>query len=547
MAKRGDRMVTPSDPFQRWLIELEQWRAEASSAESLEESARRLEGLHSRLKELALSRATISFSTEIQGPAAIAGSARALLANVSEGTQDSSPRPARQDARGALKDPDLVAPMSRTSDRSETPVDGRRRTPRLPSVKTLSDATKISADIPPTRTRTPSASPAGRISPPPRMLRAERFAGPSAESLAPMGSLRGIAGGLALTAVALLGLSASVQQWRGEQALAEIRNLASKEKIDRDKATMALTRGTLLSRWDGQRDYLAAQLIARVEGITRGKTSRESAALVREHLRRAIERQPLSVPYRLTLARADQRWGIDQAERRESANALEMLPVAQADCWKTRGEGELREGRVDKAAECFRRACSAKPELTSSVLSQLLERRATAAISIALSDHPRALESAAQFLKGKGLNWEKDIADRLRDFDRRSSSDPREHFASARLWQSLGQADRALAAWGKGLALASESEQLRASPEALEARLALARLHWERNEFADCDRLTKELLSQRPTGDLASAARLLREKVELANRKTSGPASPQRPVQDRQVQKRPVQERRLAN
>lgn len=256
-----------------------------------------------------------------------------------------------------------------------------------------------------------------------------------------------------------------------------------------------------LSRFDGRRDYLVAQALYRLD--------RENNEPIHRNLQRAIERSPVDVWNRLSLARLEDNQASALSSTSEQWNAVRRLANAEPAYWNQLARHWCSSGEAEQAVAAYRKLLLYRPQSTGEALRNLAASNVDLESSLrAVPDSAIASLQAATFLQDQKVSDWQERAELLltkisKDITKRSAEDLA---AEAELCLLVNRRDDAM----KILRLA-----LARRPDRDDWKLRLARLHYGAQEYDECEQLAVDVIRTAPGTELADQARLLREKIEL--------------------------------
>jgi hypothetical protein len=326
---------------------------------------------------------------------------------------------------------------------------------------------------------------------------------------------------VALTFAALIALAAfvwfNIAVWQSGLRSAALNETVQRNTNDRRQIEQQLAGRpqSPLARRDGSRDYSVAWALHQLSTSSPGldKAAKDQPAVM-QNLQRAIERNPANVWYWLTMARLADAKNLDESRRAELWKRVEALPTAEPAYWNEVGVHRLTMHDTPGALAAFTALLRLRPEQTSDVFRRLRAAKVTNDELLAVA--PRSAVgglAAAQFFRQIGDAQWRACAEALLESGKQpaiqSSAD--ELHARSALLQMLGNdAD----------AIVELEAALLQQPNRLDWRIELAQARYQRQEYAESARHADFVLRRDPTTELADQARLLRDKIEIAEGKS---------------------------
>ncbi|MFO0949092.1 MAG: hypothetical protein U1D30_24800 [Planctomycetota bacterium] len=298
----------------------------------------------------------------------------------------------------------------------------------------------------------------------------------------------------------------------------------SAEKLEK---LLASRHESPLARHDGERDYVVACAMRRLQGLTgsssNGSTSPTEPA-VYQNLRRAVTRSPASVWNRLTLARIADRLQIHQEERDRVWQPIVDVACAEPLFREALADHYLQLGEKEWALTIYGTVLQGLPERTGPVLARLAESGIKRGEFLEIvPDSPMPMLETTRFLKSAGHSdwwtYPQKAMDRL--IEQVGGQSQAELAATLSLCELVNKPDQATRVLEAGLAR---------FPRRQDWQLKLAQLRYDRKEYEESGRLAKDILRERPASDEAKQARLLIEKIELASSRPGRGAKGTRPL-----------------
>lgn len=325
---------------------------------------------------------------------------------------------------------------------------------------------------------------------------------PSAEaSLSLTGGRRVLMVGIAALVAGVLGM-VGVDRLRSATRMERLARAVAADPGDSEAIEAALAAGhdSPLDRFNDRRDYLVASAIAR-RGNSDKNPSGEPLGVALKNVKRAVERAPANVWYRITQARLATATG-DNRARDEAEDAIARLATSEPLALHERLERALKAKRTDEALLAARSYMAAKPTATAATLQQLANAGVAPSVAItAAPDSPDGLVGTTEFLAARRLDWKSFAMTALATLESRSG--PEAQAARASLYERTDRLAEAT------VSLASA---IRAEPRR-EWRLSLARLHGARREWDESRRLLDELLREPVDDAVTTEARRARRRL----------------------------------